>query len=597
MPVLHITLLGDFRLDLDDTPATVVNTPRLQSLLAFLLLHRAASQSRQHVAFLLWPDSTEAQARTNLRKHLHHLRRALPNPDRFLLSDTQTLGWRPDASFTLDVVEFESALSQAERAADPVARRALSEQAVALYKGDLLPSCYDDWILPERERLRQAFNHALETLIASLEDQRAYPAAIQNARRLLRHDPLHEATYRRLMRLHTLNGDRAAALRAYHTCATVLARELDVEPGAATQDAYERLLQIEAPPAPYPAWLVPALPLVGRDREWGALQAAWRKAAGKPHLALLSGEPGIGKTRLAEELLSWAARQGIPTASVHCYAGGGQLAYTPVTAWLRADPLRGALSALDPVWLTEVARLLPELLVERPALSRPVPLVESWQRRRLFEALARALLTRRQLILLLDDLQWCDGETLDWLPFLLRAPTSTQLLLVATLRAQERPDDDQLTTLLGDLRRDEQLIEIEPGTLNETQVAALAEKVSSQTLDARLTTRLAHETEGNPLFVVEMVQAGLPGPEGEWPLPPTVQQAIAARLARLSPRRASWWVWPLPSGASSPLTCWPRPAPPTQKRWCAVWTSCGGGASCGSRGQKGTISATTRSAR
>jgi len=91
MPVLHITLLGEFRLDFGDTPVTVVNAPRLQSLLAFLLLHRAAPQPRQHLAFLLWPDSTEAQARTNLRKHLHHLRRALPNLDRFLHSDTQAL--------------------------------------------------------------------------------------------------------------------------------------------------------------------------------------------------------------------------------------------------------------------------------------------------------------------------------------------------------------------------------------------------------------------------------------------------------------------------------------------------------------------------
>jgi DNA-binding SARP family transcriptional activator len=105
---------------------------------------------------------------------------------------------------------------------------------VALYRGDLLPSCYDDWILPERERLRQAFVEATERLIALLEDERDYRAAIGYAQRLLKHDPLQEAIYCHLMRLHALSGDRAAALRAYHACAAILQRELDVEPGPAT---------------------------------------------------------------------------------------------------------------------------------------------------------------------------------------------------------------------------------------------------------------------------------------------------------------------------------------------------------------------------
>jgi DNA-binding SARP family transcriptional activator len=259
-PTLHIHLSGDFRLVYGDMPLTTVNTPRLQSLLAYLALHRDAPQSRSHLAFLLWPDSTEGQARTNLRKQVHYLRRALPDPDRFLYADAKVLGWLPDAPFTLDVADFEGALAQAERAGDPATMQAFLEQAVVLYKGDLLPSCYDDWILPERERLRQRFTQALEKLIRSLEDQRAYPTAIQHAQRLLRHDPLHEATYQCLMRLHALKGDRAAALRAYHTCVTTLGRELAVEPGAATRKAYERLLQLEAPPTPALERLTPTLP-------------------------------------------------------------------------------------------------------------------------------------------------------------------------------------------------------------------------------------------------------------------------------------------------------------------------------------------------
>ena len=148
-----------------------------------------------------------------------------------------------------------------------------------------------------------------------LEEQRDYQAAIGNAQRLLRHDPLHEATYRRLIRLHALDGDRAGALRVYHTCATVLQRELDVEPSAATREAYEQLLGAESRTPCATDAKAASSPLVGREKEWAQMLQAWRgvAAGGGPHVVMLCGEAGIGKTRLVEELLQWAARQGIAT--------------------------------------------------------------------------------------------------------------------------------------------------------------------------------------------------------------------------------------------------------------------------------------------
>src|SRR5215467_3427823 len=116
MRTLHIHLLGDFRLISDETPVSAVNTPRQQALLAYLLLQRDAPQPRHHLAFLFWPDTSEAQARTNLRQLLHSLKQALPEADHFVHTDAQTVGWRPDAPFRLDVVEFEQALNQAEAA-------------------------------------------------------------------------------------------------------------------------------------------------------------------------------------------------------------------------------------------------------------------------------------------------------------------------------------------------------------------------------------------------------------------------------------------------------------------------------------------------
>jgi DNA-binding SARP family transcriptional activator len=247
LPMLHIHLLGDFRLVAADAPLSQLNAPRVQALLAYLVLHRAAPQPRQRLAFLLWPDTSDAQARTNLRQLLHALKQTLPAADQFVHADAQTLQWRSDAPFRLDVAEFEEALSQAadaEQQRDAPALRAALEQASAVYQGDLLPSCYDGWILPERERLRQAFTGALERLLLLLESQGEPRAALVYAQRLLRHDPLREETYRDLMRLYAACGDRAGVRRVFQTCATVLERELAVEPSAATRQAYGHLLRL-----------------------------------------------------------------------------------------------------------------------------------------------------------------------------------------------------------------------------------------------------------------------------------------------------------------------------------------------------------------
>src|SRR6266700_3529605 len=111
MPTLHIRLLGDFSLIYDDRQVTSLNTTRLQSLLAFLVLHRDVPQQRQHLAFLFWPDATEAQARNNLRQLLHQLRQAFPAIEHFLSVDAHMLHWHPDTTWHLDVAEFEQALT------------------------------------------------------------------------------------------------------------------------------------------------------------------------------------------------------------------------------------------------------------------------------------------------------------------------------------------------------------------------------------------------------------------------------------------------------------------------------------------------------
>src|SRR5947209_14435661 len=169
------------------------------------------------------------------------------------------LHWHPVTPFHLDVAAFEQALKLADVATRQHDQHALQdalEQADNLYRGELLPGCYDEWILPERERLRQRHLQVLEQLLRLLEVQGDTVTAIRYAQRLIGLDPLSEDLYRRLMRLFVLNNDRASALRVYHTCVTTLQREMGVDPDPATREAYERLLLVAPPTIP------PAQPIV-----------------------------------------------------------------------------------------------------------------------------------------------------------------------------------------------------------------------------------------------------------------------------------------------------------------------------------------------
>ena len=547
---LHIHLLGDFHLSLGETALTTALIPRVQSLLAYLVLHRTAPQTRSHLAFLLWPESTEAQARTNLRKVLHQLRHVLPFADTFLCADKQRLHWQfnPNTSWTLDVVDFETVFVQAEQAKETqnvmVMRQAL-ERAVHLYQGDLLPSCCDEWIVPERDRLRLMYFHVLLQFSMLYEQEQDYDAAINMTQRLLRYDPLHEAAYRQLMHLYALQGNRAAALRVYHTCMMVLERELAVAPSEATRLSYESLVQVNSPslsPSSSPSSRSVETSLVGRKQEWGQLQRVWHKAAhGHPQVVLLTGEAGIGKTRLAEEMEAWVSRQGMTTARARCYTSEGQLPYGPVTTWLRVDVLQQSWSVLADMWLTEVARLIPGLLTQHPGLPRPTPIMEGWQRQQFFEALAHALLSTHQpLLLLLDDMHWCDNETLEWVHYLLRFELRGRLFLIGTARSEEMLPGHPLLTFLGVLRREGLLTDITLMPLDTSETSSLAEQILGNPLDPVMSAVLHHETEGNPLFVMEMLRTGIMEQYARDALLPThlpsmIQTVLSTRLAQLSP--------------------------------------------------------------
>ncbi len=225
---MEVYLLGQFQVKVDGEVITSLNHPRLQELLAYLLLQQGKSVSRRQIAFLFWPDSSEEQARTNLRNLLHRLRRAFPASDHFLVINETHLQWRSDISFTLDVIEFEDAILQAESAQGSDQVEFLA-QAARLYGGDLLPECYSDWLLAERERLRQSYMSILEKVAGLYEDQRSYAKAIQPVHDLLRQDPLNENAYARLMRLYAIESTRETMLRyfnAEHSDVSIMAEDV-----------------------------------------------------------------------------------------------------------------------------------------------------------------------------------------------------------------------------------------------------------------------------------------------------------------------------------------------------------------------------------
>ncbi|MBV9305552.1 MAG: AAA family ATPase [Acidobacteriaceae bacterium] len=540
----RIELFGSFRITSGEEPLAAVNKSRLQALLAYLILHRNAPEPREHLAFLMWPESDEAQARTNLRQLIHHLRRALPAGCGSFTADYQSVQWRPAPDCIVDVIEFDTALAAAEeaaKAADAMRELEALEQAARLYQDDLLPTVYDDWLQPKREHYRQKAAQVFGRLASLLEHRRAYPAAIHYAERLVAHDQLREAHYQLLIRLHALNSDRASALRTYHQCMRILRRELGVEPSIATRELFEQILKSEVAALPHvelPSTMpVPPSPIIGRKEEWQNLVNCWDIAAeGGTHLAVLAGEPGIGKSRLAEELYARCKQRQFSVARARCYAAQGRLAYAGAAEWLQTEPLRTAWVQLAPWQLSELARVVPEILADNPSIRSPQALTEGWQRRYLYDALNAAFSkARKPLLLVIDDLQWCDQDSFEWLHSFFRAELGGGVLVVGTVRLEETDRDHPFTRLLGELRRSNQATEISLTRLDAAETAALGCEIAKRRLDETELVELFRITQGNPLFVVESVRSGLSEVPAGAATPPRVHAVIVERLAQLTP--------------------------------------------------------------
>ncbi|MGZ4502668.1 MAG: ATP-binding protein [Nocardioidaceae bacterium] len=527
--MLRIRLLGE-QVVADETSGTVrTRSSRTLALLGYLAFHANTPQNRQRIAGRFWPDSTDAQALTNLRRELHQLRALLGEAG----ADAVTVGgtdltWHDTPVCEVDLRVLETARERALEAGRAGDRARLVEQAAAgieAYGGELLPAVYDEWVAEPREQLRR---HLLELcdLVAETGtgygDRRLHVAA---ARKRIAEAPLEEVGYRTLMALQAEMGDRAGAISTYHRCAAVLDRELGVVPEAATRAALERLVRGNAPRAAPPgtrgrtAAAAPAhggVPLVGQEASLAALTAAWeRSAAGRAGAVVVRGAAGVGKSRLVEELADQVTRSGGHVARAQCLDTSGRLALAPVADWLRTPALRTLVADLDPVWAAEVRRLLPEaevsVLPERTAdRAMDRAMVDAWQRHRFFEGLAQVFLRLgRPLLLVLEDLQWCDEETLVWVSFLLGLARDHPVMVATTLRDADGTTVPHAVDWAARLRRTGHLEEVPLEPLDPERTAALAAAVTGRLPDERALGLLHATTGGFPLYVIEASRVGI----------------------------------------------------------------------------------------
>lgn len=523
---LRVRLLGAVEVILDGRRLRAFDSLRLQRFLG-LIASRSEPQHRSRLAFQLWPDSDEAQARTNLRKLLHDFRHSLPDIGEFVEIDNEIVRWIPTGPSEVDVLDLRGALAAGD-----------FELAARLYSGDLLPACYDEWILDERARLRTEIYAALVRLTAEDTGRGDHEAAIRHAQRIIDLEPTDEAAVRTRMSAHLALGDRAAALRVYHRYAEVLEREFAVTPGEAIAAMYRELRAgaLKREDAQGKDLPVAESPFVGRDVEWKRLVEAWNTIRGRgAHLLLVTGEPGIGKSRLALELGRRVRAEGHLVASARAYEAAGRLPWGPVVDLLRSDAVRSHIDTLDAVWRAELARLLPELRgASLP--SGPSPSDDPGQRHRLFDAVSRALVAGdRPRLLIIDDLQWCDAETIELIGFVVRSGHAAPVLIVGTVRWEELPPHHPLIELVDALGHDEAVTTVPLDRLDEPTTATLAARLRAEdTIEPKLAARLWRETEGNPLFVIEALRAGI-SPDGRQAvLTPTMRAVLHARLGQLS---------------------------------------------------------------
>ncbi len=536
-------------------------TRKARHLLAYLVTHRDCPQPRAVLVSALWPDLPEDKARRRLSDTLWRVRHVLG--DR-VQADEEHVWLDDNLARRSDVAQFCDVVAHLQRERPDMASL---EDALALYRGPYLDGLTQDWVLLERERLRGLFLEALGDLLERHKRVGDYPAALHTARRLVTTEPLHEAAHRELMRLYHLLGRDAEAVEQYHRCRELLRETLDVAPAPETEMLYQVLRRRGAPSAstaevhlPAPARSsLPDLdtpPLVGREVERAALLGHLEAAArGRGELLLLEGEPGIGKSRLIEELAAGAQWRSIDViraqaeTSTSCAYGPFLEALSGLLTPLRLRQLR---QLVDSEVLQAAAPLLPcvETTLEECAPLPELPPPEA--RNRLQQSLVAIILGFSRIgprLWVLEDLQRVDAETLALLLLLYPRLVKSRTLLVLTGRHAELRDRPAVWKTLQKLDRTRPFPRYTLRRLDEGTIEALLRHLFDD-VPPTLAKRLVQESGGVPLYIVEILKAWrdeghvAPTEHGRWhwkgeppgTLPPRLgEEILSHRLTHLSP--------------------------------------------------------------
>ncbi len=545
--MLVVRLLGGLAVA-DDEVTVAAPRGRCAALLAWLALH-PGMQPRGRVAARLWPDVMDESARRSLRTALLDLRSALgPHAAGLLLGTRDEIGLGPDVR--VDVRDF------ADAAEDGRLEAALAIGAA----GELLPELDHEWVYEAREEHERRLAEVIEQLATNADQRGDRGAAVDYARRLLALDPLSEEHARALMRRLALSDDRSAALAVFEQHRERLRNELRMAPSAATRALADDIrdggatatartasripdaAHVGQPSLPGPLALAAgAGPLVGRDDELADLEEAWEAIAdGVPRLCLLTGEAGIGKSRLIAELAQQVAAAGAPVLYGACHESP-RPPYGPIVDAISLD-LRGldkaALGSRLGTSAGELSRIVPDLRDRFGASAHVSGERPEGEQMRLFGAVGDYLqrTARPRALVVIEDIHWADAGTLVLLGHIVRTAGGSILLVVSS--RDVAPDlTSALSTFFADIGRHPAVRRIRLSGLTQPDVEALLRATAdTAALDVSRTARMLHEaTDGSPLFLREVVRE-LPA-DGflfSVPVSATLRDHVAARFERVS---------------------------------------------------------------
>jgi DNA-binding SARP family transcriptional activator len=557
---MDFRILGPIEALRDGRPLALGGTKQ-RALLGMLLLHANEVVSTDRLIEALWPDERGGRAVKALQVAVARLRRAL-EPDRSARADAGVVLTRP-AGYELrvdperlDATRFEAQVGEARRAlaaGDAQPARSALDAALDLWRGPpLVDLRYESFAQAEIGRLEELRLGALEYRAEADLALGRHDDVVGALEAMIAEEPLRERLRGLLMLALYRSGRQADALEAYRAGRATLVDELGIEPGRELRRLHQAILQQDpgldlAVPSEPPAD-TPRAAFVGREAELAELTAGLAEAfAGRGRLFLLSGEPGIGKSRLAEELIGRARSRGGMVLVGRCWEAGGAPAYWPWVQSLRAyvretDPKR--LRAQLGAGAADLSQLLPELRELLPDLPDPPAQESEGVRFRLFEAvtaLLREAAKLRPVVLVLDDLHAADEPSLLLLRFLAREIAESRVLVVCAYRDVDPTMRDPLTSTLAELVREAHTAQISLAGLSEPDVIRYIELSTGREPAAGLARAIHAETEGTPLFVAEVVrlldaEGRIADPEAHPTIPPGVRAVIGRRVGRLSDR-------------------------------------------------------------